>query len=136
MEEEKIIRNGKQMPQLQINSDEVKPVESYESLENLLGKVLVVRNKLKPDEYVLVGALTTREGHYRVKGTCFKKSEGGQYHIKGDFYERDATAEYGLEKDEFEVRQPCYIRDSDKNSSLHNDLEIMSSLPNVGFEKH
>ncbi len=132
MEEKLIKTNGCKMPQLQIKSDEVEPVENYESLRDLFGRIFIVKNKLDP-EIILVGTLITREGHYRVNGTSFKKSAKGGHHIVNNIYERDATAQYGLEENEFETRMPCYIRDLERGSSIQKDLETISSFPHIEF---
>lgn len=133
MVKEKIKKTNRiQMPNLQINTDDVKPIGNYDSLELFLGKIIIVRNKLDPEK-ILVGTLIKKGDNYRVNGTSFKKAGKGCHHIIGNIYERDARAEYGLEAGEFEKRNPQCIHDVNKASSVNHDLEIISSLPHISF---
>src|SRR3989344_335331 len=132
MEEGKIKPCKIEMPYLQINSGDIRPIEDYNALESLLGGIVIVRNKLNPD-IILVGTLIKKTNSYRVNGTSFKKEGSGRHHIIGNIYDRDATAEYGLEIDEFEKREPHYIHDNTKADSLTKDLKEISSLPHIAF---
>jgi len=120
------------VPTITINPTDVKVIKKFEELESLLGRTVIVRNKIRPGDIRLIGTLSKTNNAYFIEGIDFIRQKDGTHTIirNGINYRRNTPAKYGIQNEaEFAERYPVFIEDPEKSQKIQSKLEQIKKLP-------